>query len=78
MTVTGCLADAGLGPRSSYHCNAAGEAFNFIVQYSDGSIYQGRVYAQLLSEATQEVLRDLPKFPGDPVPVRLQVEMKLG
>lgn len=56
----------------------AGEAFNFTVHYSDGSIYQGRVYAALLSEATETVLRELPEFPGNPQPVRLQVEMKLG
>lgn len=54
------------------------DAFSFIVQYSDGSLYQGRVYAHTLAEANETILRELPKFPGDPQPIRLQLEMKLG
>ena len=55
-----------------------GEAFNFTIQYSDGSIFQGRVYAKTLVEATQRILSEIPSFPGDPQPTRLIVEMKLG
>lgn len=53
-------------------------AYNFIVYYSDGSLYQGRVYAGSLAEANGKVLSELPSFPGDPEPIRLQIELKLG
>lgn len=53
-------------------------AYNFVVQYSDGSLYQGRVYAPSLAQANRTILQDLPAYPGNPEPVRLQIEMKLG
>lgn len=52
------------------------EAFGFQVWYSDGSLYQGRVYAKNLREALATLMAELPAFPGDPDPVRMQVEMK--
>lgn len=52
------------------------EAFRFQVWFSDGSLYQGRVYAESLKQALATILAELPAFPGDPEPVRLQVDMK--
>ena len=54
------------------------EAYNFLIQYSDGSIYQGRVYALSLADANQTILKELPEYPGNPQPVRLTIEMKQG
>lgn len=54
------------------------EAFNFTVYYSDGSLYQGRVYSRSLAEANRTVLAELPEYPGNPAPVRLVLEMKQG
>lgn len=51
-------------------------AFNFIVHYSDGSIYQGRVYSDTLEQATRTIIQELPAFPGDPQPIRLSIDMK--
>lgn len=54
------------------------EAYNFVITYADGSIYQGRVFAPTFGEAMQKIMADLPSFPGDPEPVRFVVEMKQG
>ena len=53
-------------------------AYDFVVYYSDGSIYQGRIFARSLAAANQTVLAELPAYPGDPEPLRLDIAMKLG
>lgn len=53
-------------------------AYNFMVQYSDGSIYQGRTYAVSLAVANKTIMESLPEYPGDPEPVKLTIEQKQG
>lgn len=57
---------------------SAKSPYNFTVQYSDGSLYQGRVYSTSLAEANKTILEELPEYPGNPEPVRLIIEMKQG
>lgn len=54
------------------------EAFNFRVIYSDGSIYQGRIYAAALAEALRTLLAELPAADAGVQPIKLEMEMKLG
>jgi len=53
------------------------EAFNFLMQYSDGSIYQGRVYAFTLQEALETLVREMPRDEGASKAIKVNVEMKL-
>jgi hypothetical protein len=53
-------------------------AYNFTVQYSDGSIYQGRTYAKSLADANKTIMESLPEYPGDPEPMKLMLEQKQG